>query len=218
MGLKHTKTIGYLPGYYDPVWYNPKGIANILSLGLVQKNYPVTYNSRDRNEFVIHSPQRPTFKMTKADLFYHDMTHLLENKDAHIMVNDSHYPIPKVQDKKERYTTRDIKQADCVRQFQRITAQPIKRILHAIDNNILKNLPILQEHVIMAEDIYGPTIPRLKSKAVRRKIQHVKPVKTTSVPKTILDKYKEVTICCDLMHKNGIGFFNTISRYIMFAT
>ena len=89
-GLKQTNKIGDLPGYSDPVWYNPKGTANILSFGLVQKNHPVTYNSKDGNEFVIHSTQRPTFKMTKAGMFYHDMRHLLKNKDAHIMVNDLH--------------------------------------------------------------------------------------------------------------------------------
>ena len=36
-GVTHTNKIGDLPGYSYPVWYNPKGIANILSLGLVQK-------------------------------------------------------------------------------------------------------------------------------------------------------------------------------------
>ena len=70
----------------------------------------------------------------------------------------------------------------------------------------------------MAEDIYGHSVPNLKGKTVQIKIQHFEPVKITSVPKTILDKYKEVTICCDLMHINGIDFLNTISRHIMFAT
>ena len=48
-GVTHTKTIGDLPRYSDPVWYNPKVIAIILSLGLVQKNHPVTYNIQDGN-------------------------------------------------------------------------------------------------------------------------------------------------------------------------
>ena len=70
----------------------------------------------------------------------------------------------------------------------------------------------------MDEDIYGPIIPHLKGNTLWRKVQHVEPVTITNVPKTILDKYKEVTIFCDLMHINGIGFLNTISRHIMFAT
>ena len=97
-GVTHTKKIGDLPGYSDLVLYNPKGITNTLSLGLVQKNHPVTYNNQDGNEFVTHRPKWPTFKMTKALLFYHDMRNLLNNKDAHIMVNDSHSLIEKVQD------------------------------------------------------------------------------------------------------------------------
>ena len=68
-GVTHTTKIGDLPGYSDPVWYNPKVIANILYLGLVQKNHIVTYNSQYVNEFDIHIPQQPTFKMTNAGLF-----------------------------------------------------------------------------------------------------------------------------------------------------
>ena len=60
-GVTHTKTNGDLTVYSNHVWYNPKGIANILSLGMVQKNQPVTYNSQDGNEFAIHIPQQPTF-------------------------------------------------------------------------------------------------------------------------------------------------------------
>ena len=75
--------------------------------------------------------------MIKADLFYHDMRHLLKNKGVHILVKDSHSPIPQVQDKKEIYNARNIKRADCARRFQHITGKPIKQILHAVDNNIL---------------------------------------------------------------------------------
>ena len=146
------------------------------------------------------------------------MSHLLKNKGTHIMVNDSHSPIPQVQDKKKGYTARNIKRADHARQFQRITGQTINQILHAVDNNIMQNLPILREDVRISEDVYRLSIPHLKEKTVRRNIQHVESVKITSVSKNILDNYKEVTISCDLMHTNGIVFLDIISRHIMFAT
>ena len=65
-GVTHTKKSGNLPGYSDPVWYNPKGIANIPSLDLVQKNHIVTYNSQYVNEFDIHIPQQATFNIIKG--------------------------------------------------------------------------------------------------------------------------------------------------------
>ena len=46
------------------------------------------------------------------------------------MVNDSHPQIPQVQDKKKRYTTRDIKRAGRARRFQHITGQTKKKIFH----------------------------------------------------------------------------------------
>ena len=52
--VRDTNKICDLTGYYDPVWYRPKGIANILSFYLVQNNHPVTYNSRYRNEFFVY--------------------------------------------------------------------------------------------------------------------------------------------------------------------
>ena len=115
-GVTHTNIIGDRPGYSNPVWYNPKGIANILSRGLVLKNHLVTYNSHNGNDFVIHRPQRPTFKIIKAGLFYNDIRNLLKNKDT--CSNNSHYPLPQLQDKKKGCTDCDIKRADCTRQFQ----------------------------------------------------------------------------------------------------
>ena len=69
----------------------------------------------------------------------------------------------------------------------------------------------------MAEDIYGPRIQYLKVKTVRRKIQHVDPVKITNVPKTILDKYNEVTEDGDLLVliKDGFGNIFYLNRIHM---
>ena len=72
-------------------------LAGMDPLVLVQKHHILTYNCQYGNEFVVNIPHRPTFKMTKDGLFYHDMMHLLKNKNnAHIMVNYSQSPIPQV--------------------------------------------------------------------------------------------------------------------------
>ena len=133
-------------------------------------------------------------------------------------MNDSQPPIQQVEEKKKQYTTRDVKRDDCVRQFQHINDQPVKQILHAVDNNILQNLPILQEYFGMDEYIYEPSVPHLQGKTVRHKVQHVEPIIVPNPRKGIINAYKRFTLCCDLMNINGIGFLNTTSQHIMFST
>jgi hypothetical protein len=51
-----TNLVGDLPGYGE-VWYNPNGIANILSLSRDEKQgFRVTFNSSHGNEFHVHKP------------------------------------------------------------------------------------------------------------------------------------------------------------------
>ena len=84
----------------------------------MQNHHLVPYGSRYGNSFVFYSPQLPTFKNTKYGLLYHDMMHLLKNKkNAHIMVNNSHYFIKRAEEKKKQYTARDVKITDSERLF-----------------------------------------------------------------------------------------------------
>jgi hypothetical protein len=51
-GASHTDMVGNLSGY-GTVWYQPNGIANILSLAcLRQQGYGITYSSEDDNELL----------------------------------------------------------------------------------------------------------------------------------------------------------------------
>ena len=69
----------------------------------------------------------------------------------------------------------------------------------------------------MAEDIYLPSVPHLQGKNVHQKSQNVEPVVVPKSPKDILDRYKNVTLCCNIMHINGIVLLNTIYGHILFA-
>ena len=114
--------------------YNTKGIANIRSLGLVHKHELVIYNSRYGNGFIVHGIQRPTFKMTKAGLLYHEVRHLLNNNNnAHIMEKNSHYLIKSVEENKKHYTVRGVSRYYRSKLFQHINVQPAKLILRSVD-------------------------------------------------------------------------------------
>jgi hypothetical protein len=72
-GVTRTNMIGRMDGYPGEIWYNPSGIANILSLSNVTKHFPVSYNSDDDRGFVIHKPAGDRrFKQSPRGLFYFD--------------------------------------------------------------------------------------------------------------------------------------------------
>ena len=104
------------------------------------------------------------------------------------MVTNSCSPIPQVEENKKQYTTRYVKRADNTRQLQNINGQPLKQILHAVDNNIIQNLPILREDTITAEEIYWPSVPHLQGKTALHKVQNMETIIVPNVPKYIPDR------------------------------
>jgi hypothetical protein len=53
--------MGYLGDFPEPVWYDPKGVVNILSLFIVQKYFRVQYDSLKGNHFLVSIPNKTTF-------------------------------------------------------------------------------------------------------------------------------------------------------------
>ena len=53
-GVVSTNLMGYLGSYPEPVWFNPAGIANILSQNNVAKYYRLTMDSERDNAIIMH--------------------------------------------------------------------------------------------------------------------------------------------------------------------
>ena len=99
--------VGDLPGYPNPVWFDPAGIANILWLSNVQKIYQVTYDSVKEEVFVVHMRGgQLIFKMAKIGLYYHDMR------------NKSYMFALPAKKNKQIYTKRQMNGADTARNLQ----------------------------------------------------------------------------------------------------
>jgi hypothetical protein len=98
-GVTRTNMIGDLTGYV-PVWYNEKGIANILSMSKVAEKYRITYDSTGDEGFVIHRNEgdgaNRHFKKARSGLFYLDVT----DQSGTVLL------VTTVDDNKSKYTDR----------------------------------------------------------------------------------------------------------------
>ena len=207
-GTMTTNMIGDLVGY-GTVWYDPKGIANILSLARVQEKHRVTYDSGAEGHFIIHKDDGSVRVFTKSvsGLFYIDTAQLVGTS-----------MLTTVADNKSVFTNREFEAAKLARKVQNMIGRPSTRaFLKIVDKNMLKNCPITHQDIQNAEIIFGPNLGSILGKTVRRPGEQVI-VQHTNVPRPVMDHHRDVTICVDIMYVNKIMFLVTISRKIKFGT
>ena len=58
-GTSSTNLMGTLPGYPEPIWFAPDGIANVLSLARTNKHFRVYYDSSTQNTFTVETNLGP---------------------------------------------------------------------------------------------------------------------------------------------------------------
>jgi hypothetical protein len=209
-GVTSTRLIGDLQGY-GTVWYNPNGIANILSLARVrEKGYRITFDSSNDNVFAIEKPDGTirTFHESTRGLYYLDTA---TAQTGVAMINT-------VQENKNRYTQRDYSRAVLARKIQATIGRPSTRqFIDIVERNLLPNCPITRQDILTAEHIFGPDVGSLKGKTVRRQGPRTE-LEYVRVPDPIVEKYRNVIISVDLMFVNRIPFLVSISRNIKFGT
>jgi hypothetical protein len=135
-GVRTTNQQGKLGSFPEPVWYNPKGVANILSLNSVKRHYRVTYDSAGSDTFVVTDKDglQLHFKPTKNGLYALRGPTSGEQKWSFLNT---------VSDKKDTYTKRELKSATRAREAQNIMMFPSTRqYMDIADQHLLKNNPV----------------------------------------------------------------------------
>ena len=160
-----TNPVGDLPGYRT-VWYDPKAIANILSLRRVRDHYHITYDSAHR-KFVITKPSGKEFVFQESDggLHYLDTTcpqDKQQQQQGHV------FAVNTVRDNKKNFTNNDYLQAVRAWELQVMVGRPSdKDLIKILKTSSLPNCPVTPHDVIIANKLFGPDIGALKGKTTR---------------------------------------------------
>ena len=212
-GSRLTNLVGDLPGYRT-VWYDPKAIANILSLRQVRDHYHITYDSSHR-KFIVTKPSGKEFMFHESEggLHYLNTTHQQGHQGEGYA-----FAVNTVKDNKKNFTNNDYLRAVRARELQVTVGRPSdKDLIKILKGSSLPNCPVTPRDVLIANKLFGPDIGALKGKTTRRGppiVDSPVSVDTTS----ILKYYGEITLCVDIMYVNKVPLLVTLSRNIKFGT
>jgi hypothetical protein len=192
------------------VWYSDSAIANILSLSRVKKKFPITYDSKNDNEFHVIKPDKHVvFKESDSGLYYHDTT-----DGAFRMLNANKTDIDTIKTNREGFTERDYERAKRARKALALAGYPSpKDLKYMASSNIIKNCYVTSTDVANANTIFGPDLATLKGKTVRITPP---PVATdyVQIPKETMSLNRNTTLASDIMFVNGLPFLVSISQKI----
>ena len=211
-GVRTTNLKGYLGDFPEPMWFDPGGVANVLSLHIIIKYYRVFYDSNVSDEFIVEVSSDTTLRFTPtAKGLYAYLGCQGPQSTAWAFVTT-------VTDKRDLYTKRAYQDAVAARQAQNIMMFPGVRQLYKIaDENLLRNCPINRGDIRAAEDIFGPHLGAVKGKTPARRSTVVSGGRD-GVPPDILDRHRDLVVSIDIFFINKIPFLLTTSCNLHFGT
>jgi hypothetical protein len=201
-GVTTTNLQGWLGDFPEPVWYNPNGAANIMSLFVVKKYYRVQYDSAEQDVLRVTKPDGSIMLFTPTVKGLYAMDNHLTGW-AHVST---------VTERKSEYTKREYRDAVLARKIQNILMFPgVQSYTKIADSRLIANCPIGRSDIAAAERIFGPNLGALKGKTVKRTSVPVAGG-IEGVPPSILERYQHTVLAVDIMFVNKIPFLITISR------
>jgi hypothetical protein len=191
-------------------WFDPDGLANILSLSLLSTVCRVVYDSTDTGAFLAHFPDGKVWTFEKSDngLYYYDTT------DDPNFSNDEvtdYCLISTVEGNEKRYHRREVEAAKKAGEVYAILNRPAKRVFERIlSTNQLNNCPVTVEDAKRFFEIYGADVATLKGKTSKIKAPSAPSRVPTRMPHDLLVNHRDVTLCGDIFFVQGIPFLHTI--------
>jgi len=180
--------VGTLNGFGN-VWYNPKSLANILSMAAVRKKFRITMDTDDDDAaLLVHLPTGAKLRFAEgpSGLYYCNVN----NKSA--LFSTEHCFLSTVEQNKSNFRRREVKGADLARELSRKLLHPASTKLHTIlSKSQLLNCPVTLADAKRADYVYGPSIPSLRGRTTRVRPTHKQAHIPVNIPQAMYPSGRE---------------------------
>ena len=220
-GTQVSNQIGDIQNF-GTVWYNPRSLANILSLAEVRKNNRVTMDTAEEAAMIVHRQDGSEMKFIefKTGLYYYDgKVPETDNSGNNNDTISSYSFVQTVANNKKLYHKREIEGANKARELYIRLGRPSQhQFQKMLANNMIPDCPITADDARRAIRIYGPDVATLKGKTTKTKGNRHPTFEPVELPAYITERHKKITISQDIFYVQGIPFFHTISKKVQFRT
>ena len=199
------------------MYFNRKGIANILSLAHVSDRFRVTMDTKNSPTIDVHLDDGSvlSFARYSSGIYFYNTE---DSKNKKRKVYD-YSLLNTVIDNNRSFTKKQISDADDARLLQEKCGWPSSNDLKSyIRNGQIMNCPYVEDAVDVGNEIYGEPVPILKGKMTQRTHHHVRNMPRVSNTSTILMKNPVDELDIDYFHVNGRVFLHTKSKNIKMLT
>ena len=148
-GVLSTNQMGYLGTYPESVWFNPGGVANILSQNNVAQHFRLTMDTQVENSISLHR--------VNGDPLVFTLTHnglLWYTSSDEETINGIWAMISTVEGNADKYTKCDYRRAIEAHRFQNVMMWPGDQELMDTSIQHLKDCPITRQDIMAATDIF----------------------------------------------------------------
>ena len=207
------------------VHFNEQSLANIVALSDVA-NMPgarVTMDTDKERAILLHFEDKVIrFEECGDGLYFFDTSTLNnqtnKNSLTHYSDDSPSSFVQTVSNNKSYFKKSDIEGADRARELQSVLGWPsdttFKKI---IENNQVNNCKVTADDITRARTIYGPAMPLLQGKMVRKTPSRVT-AQPLQLPAPILRNYPTLQLYVDFFYVNKLPFLQTKSSDINFIT
>jgi hypothetical protein len=208
---------GKFGDYPYHVWYNSDGVANILSLYHVMRQYCVSTDSTKGQAIIVHNNNGThlRFEPSARGLYKHELptNNISSLKDTWLMM----LSVSTVKESMSKFSKFAYQHAIEAQRLQNIIIRPPSQKYRDVILDHLRDSKVTKADIDAAEQTFGPNVGSIKGKTVCHSTDPVTP-SIDAVPFEVMKLHGNITLTIDIMFVNKIPFFITKSQDIHFVT